>query len=369
MATDYSITVLTPTGIKLAEIVRFNRLEYVLTENAVGAMSLTMAEVIPFEWYQRDTVMEIWRSIDGAAPTLEGDTVWFVRRPEDVLNEQGARTRILTAYDAKDLLRRRIIAYRATTSQSQKTAPYDDMLKAIVRENLGSLATDTLRDLSSYLSVEPDLSLCNSHTKGFSFRNVLMVLQEIAEASAGDGIYLSFDISRASQGQLVFRTFTRQRGVDHRYPTSARPVLVAPETGNVATVHIIDDSTQEVNVAYGGGAGQELARSLRLATDARMNASPFNRIEVFMDWPNATDSEIDSSILALIRNGIPRKTFNGTLVDSTGIRYGLHYGWGDIVTAQFENQTFNCRVNPVNVIVDDSGERVNTILTADDLLA
>lgn len=371
MSTTYTIVVHTPIGTQLAEVSRFNRLEYVLTENAVGAVSLTMAEPIPYNWYQRDTIIEIWRSVDGRAPHLEGETVWFVRRPEDVLAESGAETHTLTAYDAKDLLRRRIVAYRATTSQSQKTAPYDNMIKAIVRDNLSSSATDPLRDLGLWFSVAPDLSLTTSFTKGFSFRNVLMVLQEIAEACAGAGTYLSFDIVKTSVAPILsleFRTYVGQRGVDHRYPTSGSPVLVSPEIGNIATAHIVDDSTQEVNVAYGGGAGQELARSLRLAVDQRAYASPWNRIEVFMDWANATDAEIDASLLALIRNGVPRRTFTGTLTDTTGVRYGVHYGWGDIVTAQYRGQVFNCRVNPVQVVIDDLGEHINTVLTADTLL-
>lgn len=371
MATTYTLIIHTPIGIQLAEVSRFNRLEYVLTENAVGAMSLTMAEPIPYQWYQRDTLIEIWRSIDGAAPHLEGDTVWFVRRPEDLLENSGSERHTLTAYDAKDLLRRRIVAYRATTSQSTKTATYDDMLKAIVRENLSSSATDTLRDLGLWFSVAPNLSLCASFTKGFSFRNVLMVLQEIAEACAGAGKYLSFDIVKTSAAPILaleFRTYVDQRGIDHRYPTSLAPVLVSPETGNISTAHVIDDSTQEVNVAYGGGAGQELLRSLRLAVDPRAYASPWNRVEVFMDWANATDPEIDASLLALIRNGVPRRTFTGTLIDTTGVRYGVHYRWGDIVTAQYRNQVFNCRVNPVQVVVDESGEHINTVLTADTLL-
>ena len=369
MAASYMIIVRDPSGNKLADLTRFAKLDYVLTENAVGSLTLTLGEEIPPDWTTRDTRLEVWRSVDGAPAALEGEAVWFVRQPIDDLAASGELTHTLTAHDANDLLKRRIVAYKATTSQSTKTAAYDDMAKAIVRENLGNLATDTLRDLSAYLSVDADQSACPSALKSFAYRNVLTVLQEIAAASAGAGTYLSFDITRVNDSQLVFRTYMNQRGIDHRFPTSPNPVLLSPESGTLANASIKYDYTLEVTAAYAGGKGQNTARDFEVAVDARAFSSPFNRIEAFLDMANADPTEIPAQLLAELWAGRPRKHFTGRIDESPGVRYGVHYGHGDIVTAAFRNQSFNCRVTPVHVTVSEQGEVIDAQLNGDALIS
>jgi hypothetical protein len=365
---DYTILVRTPTGQLIAQLNRFQRLEYVLKEGDVGALSLTLGEEIPFEWLARDTRLEVLRSVDGGEPAIEGETVWFVRRPEDALTE-GAHTRTLTAYDAKDLLRRRVVAYKAGTAQSRKNQPCDDMCKAIVRENLGALATDPLRNLSAWLAVEADRGYTTTVPKSFNYGRVLTVLQELCDLSAQHAVYLTFDIVRTSDTMLEFRTYTDQRGMDHTFPASAAPVLLSPESGTLGDVSIVYDYASEISVVYAGGAGEGSARYVVTQDEpARTTLTPFNRIEQFIDARGSLNTEVLSESLSALWAGRPRATFTARAVDTAAVRYGLHYRHGDVVTAQWGNQSFNCRVDPVHVTVSEDGEAIDVTLQGDALI-
>lgn len=365
---DYSILVRTPTGQLIAEVTRFRSLEYVLVENDVGAMTLTLGEEIPFDWLARDTRLEIRRSVNGAEPSLEGETVWFVRRPEDVLST-GVHTRTLTAWDAKDLLRRRIVAYKSGTAQAHKLQPLDDMCKAIVRENLGSLATNPLRDLSAYLSVQADVSFISTYSKSFNFGKVLTVCQEIADLASSYGEYLAFDVVRVSDTQLEFRTYKDYRGTNHRFPISPAPVLLSPESGTLGDVRVTYDYASEVTVVYAGGGGEGANRTIVEATDPmRTTLTPFNRIEQFRDARRETPAGIANEANLAMWEGQPRVHFAANIIDTDAVRYGLHYRHGDVVTAQWSNVTFNCRVDPVHVTVSEAGEQIDAQLSEDALL-
>jgi len=49
-------------------------------------------------------------------------------------------------------------------------------------------------------------------------------------------------------------------------------------------------------------------------------------------------------------------------------RYGLHYRWGDTVTAEYLYQKFNVRIEAVSVKVDKGRETIETTLRGDELI-
>ena len=119
------------------------------------------------------------------------------------------------------------------------------MFKAILRENAGALATDTARDLSAWLTIAANVSATPIlRSLDLTNRTVYDALVEIANASANDAAtptWLGFDIALAYQqltGLLEFRTYTGQRGIDHRFPGGNPPLLLSPEAVNLDTVQI-----------------------------------------------------------------------------------------------------------------------------------
>ena len=104
----------------------------------------------------------------------------------------GLRTLTVTGVDGNDLLRRRIVAYAAGAAQAEMTDQSDDMCRAIVLDNLGSDAADGAADQQHVSEpVRRRTRMAASLTKAFARRNVLTVLQDIADiaATAGTPIY------------------------------------------------------------------------------------------------------------------------------------------------------------------------------------
>jgi hypothetical protein len=183
-----------------------------------------------------DYMVEFWRHPAQGAMRLE--SVFFVR---DIIYEEdfkGNDIIILAGPDGNDLLNRRIVAYAAGSSQSDKTNQADDMMKEIVTENLGSSATAP-RDLTDLnFTVAGDVTAAPSITKAFSWRNVLDVLQDIVAISAENGTDLYFDVVpvviSSSEIGFEFRTYTDQPGQDRTFMTANRP---SSSARNGATWH------------------------------------------------------------------------------------------------------------------------------------
>lgn len=370
---DYQIVLHDPLGVQLAILDSFSVLDYTRIVNSIGALVITLPPTFDSFLFsgtdvRKDNRIAVYRSISGGQFHLDMETIWFTVFGEKVLTADGQRLTKIRCVDAIELLKRRIVAYNSGSSQADKSATAaDNFIKAIVRENLGSLATDTVRDLSAYLTVQADLAQGANVAKAFARRNVLTVCQEVAVASETNGTYVAFDIISGAADALEFRTYTGQRGVDHRYPDGQNPILIGPEYGNLSDVRRGYDHTDEATYIYAGGQGEGASRAIGTASDAtRIALSPFNRIERFNDsrlTANATQLADDAA--ARLRQSEPRATFTGRLIDTPATTYSLHYGFGDFVTAQFENESIDCRIQSIRVKIANGEETIETQLRND----
>jgi hypothetical protein len=280
----------------------------------------------------------------------------------------------ISGSDFTELLNRRIVAYRAEQSQTQKTDNADDMMKAIVRENLGSSSgTDYAgspvvgRDLTGLgFGVQQDLSLGPVLDKSFPWRNVLLTLQEIAEAARVAGTPIYFDIVRLSETSIQFQTFGDPPGID-RSATSSSPITLGLAYGNLGMPSLTFDWSREFSHIYAGGEGDSAANS-RLLTDlgdtSRQNQSIWNRREGWIDSKqDTTANQLTNSARAALELGRPRKLFNGVILDTSGNRYMTHWDLGDMVTVDYLGHRFDALISVVNVRVESSGsESVTGVL-------
>jgi hypothetical protein len=83
----------------------------------------------------------------------------------------------------------------------------DDLLKTIVRDNMGSAAPDYRgqygRQLTTALfAIQANLTQAQLVSKDFAWRPMFPVLQEIAQASTQAGTYLCFDVVAIVAGLL-----------------------------------------------------------------------------------------------------------------------------------------------------------------------
>jgi hypothetical protein len=368
---QYEVVIGDALGNTLLVPANFSSGDYVRVENDIGALTLVLPGDYDGANFKKDSVISVWRSIDGATPYLDTDTVWLLRRKRWQQQTRGAAFWTLYAYDLNHLLKRRIVDYNPdNTTYTALVEAADDMGKIIMRQNFGSSATDTTRSIATYLDIQADATLAPVVNKAFSRQYVNQVLKDLALASYQKGTYLVFDIVCTvppGGGNLTFefQSFTGQRGIDHSFPNGNPPLLIGPQYNNLDNVDLDDDSSDEVTRGIATGQGYGSIQAVARADDlSRQGESPFNLIEGVRN-ASGTDNAtgLTDEAEAELQSGIPRKMLNGNIVNTSGLLYGLDWQWGDLVTAQANGESFECHIPRVHVHVErDSGEVIEGVL-------
>lgn len=364
MTTWYECRVCDPFGQLLTSVANFidpidgggSALGYVLSAGQVGALKLTVPVTFDTSLFRLDGRIGVWRSINGRAPVLDGETVFFIRTWEYT-----DQTTTITAYSANHLRTRRIIDYFAGSSYSSKTTPTaaGNLIKTFVSENMlaGIVAADrqgaeTQADISALLSNQANLGDGQSLAMQCAWRNLDDVIRELQDASTFAGTYMVSDIVSPTETTLELRTYATVRGVDHT-ASSSDPVILSPEAGSLANCRLVVDRSQEVTFAIAGGSGERSERLIATSSDAtRMAESPFNRIEAFGDYGNVSDSAALQDIAdAMVRAGRPLIEFTADIVETDGATRGIDYDYGDMITAAFRGSQYDCRLDVIEVAV------------------
>ena len=109
------------------------------------------------------------------------------------------------------------------------------------------------------------------------------------------------------------------------------------------------DRTEERTVAIAAGQGEGEDRVVTIRTGPDYSAD--NDIEVFADARGSeTAAGVASSADARLDEARARQRFGFRVVQTPGCAYGVHYGLGDLVRAQY---------GPVNVVQKVTGVTVN----------
>mgnify|MGYP001617545787 FL=1 len=350
---QHSLELRRDDGTLLAIVDTLTSATYAIVANDVAPCTL----VLPWDYNPAllvpDNRIDIWRAPDNGAPSRQ--RIYFLRYLEEGTDEDGNRAVIVKGYDQNYLLTSRIVAYDAGTPYTEKTGYADDIMKAIVRENMSTLAVDTARQISStYLSVEPDLSLGPTLTKiTFPRKNVLNALQAVAEAARTAGTPVYFDLVAIDDTQLQFRTYINQPGVDHT-STGIAPVSLGMEHGNMVSAKLVRDWSQEFTYVYAGGSGTGTARRIITAeSTARSGRSLFGRREEWYDRSNLSlTTTLTVAAYKRLAEGRPRLQFSGKL---SGEGYGTTWRWGDKLPAVYNGQEYVSVIRAVTVRLDEDG--------------
>lgn len=368
MSATYTIAAANAFGQVTIPALTYQSLRYVLREMREGYARITLdARRYHRSQFPRHSRLLIYRSVGGGIPQLDGNAVWIVYEREYSRNERGETTLTLLAYHANRLLNHRIAAYPAGTSQSRKSGTVGAMMQAIVEENLLT-ATDAARNLpAGYLSIGP-IATGPTLSKGFSWRNILFVLQELAEQSAALGSYYGFEVRSNGSTGLQFTTYRDQRGIN-RGIGSAAPLILSAANGTLASETLIESWINEATVVYAAGEGSESDREIAIAINTTDAAeTPIGRVEALRDMRTWADA---GNVTALQRGAdetlqqrrsmpIVRARFQET----RQIIYGRDIGWGDQVAVFIDGLSVNVRVDPVEVAFDQAdGETLNITLT------
>lgn len=349
---NYELWLGDQAGSRLQSLGNFINLTWVRALNDVGGFSVLFDERdFPVTYYQRDRRIEIWRQAGNFPQSLI--MIGFLRVKQRYY--LGDRPYIqLAGVDQVELLKRRIIAAFASSTGAVKTDYADDMMKAYVTEQLGSGA-GTGRDISSIFSIDADQSLGPSIKQSQPRANLLYALQDISRSAAEAGAQVYFDVIPASTTSFVFSTFVGQRGIDRTY-TGFSPFTFSVQRGNLANPVLLEDATEEVNYVYAGGEGTKLSREIATASDTgRAGVSLVGRREAFYDGRMYSGNSLTAAANARLRAGRPKTLFNGELLDVEGSLFGVHWGFGDKVTAEMPPDRIDAIVQTVRADVNELG--------------
>ncbi len=373
----YSILLKSPTGAFVARLDDFHYLQMARKVNEVGRMTLVVSPNWPIETFGQDQIIEVWRiPKTGASAYLELGTVWFLISARKSMNEHGKYEIKIRAKDALTLLERRVSAYRANDANSKVAGvKCDNAMKRLVRSNYLAVAgsyfanPDPVRDLSGYLTVEPD-NAGSTHPvieKEYAHAEVLSTVKYIADYSAENNVPLAFDIvPTAFNGTapfLEFRTYTGQLGTDR-----TNSVMVSPEKATLSNAAIEYSWEDTYNRVYAAGQGEDAARAMALAADAaRITATPFSLREKFRDarhvsTPAALQTEADT----FLKIGEPVITISGKIEQNPSLLYGVDVFYGDKVGVYFDGVDTTGYINAVSFDIDHEGhEKIDLYLSTE----
>jgi len=363
MVARYQAELLHPVTLQSYPLTNWSRLSYVKNVNDVGWVDLELQGdfAIGLERLFTDWRIVIWREIVGGRRYV--DFVGFVRDPERSYID-GRRETILSGPCATELLDRPIVAYDASTSQTDKNDYADDVMKELLDENLGSSATDSDRDISSYLTIQGDVSAATSIRIKCARKPLLETLRSVASKSQQTlSTAAFFGVVPLNNGrELEFRTKIGQWGQDHRHPDGVDGAVVfSVERGNMDRVSQKIVTSQERNVIYALGEGQrENRKVIEIEDTTRSKATVLNRREAVYDYANvATDDELTDGANGRIEEAQPYENFSFEAVSIRDCQYGVHWELGDRVTViDLNGQARDVYISQVAVNVDQNGEHV-----------
>lgn len=238
----------------------------------------------------KDTFIDVIR--DGI---IEG--TYLVSSFERGLDGTAAEYLVIGALSLEHLIARRILDPRDDSVQPNggyvtKAGPADTILRALLREQMGDLASSPRVTQGLYIPPTPGTGSGSGIRR--RYENLLGIVQTITNASDID------ILMQRSNGTQIDVTLA-PRGTDQTYGEHAPlgPYLVfAQQRGNLSNPAILWDSKEERSVVYVLGPGEGSNRALYVAINSQLSAaSPFGRSETVSDLRQSTPNLVTELIV------------------------------------------------------------------------
>jgi len=306
---------------------------------------------------RRDARVEIWRK--DFAGKLDLEFLGLLRQFKYKTDRSGNTKITISGPDLNDLLNRRHVLYLTGSSEATASAKEaDDLLKRIVDENMGGSATDADRDFTATgeLTIQGDLTAGPTITRTLSFKNVLDLCQDIAEASRQKGTNLYFGIVPHTPKNWEFITRTGQWGQDRTIVGNQG--VIGLEFGNLSDPQYEVDWNGEITNVTGLGQGEGAGRNTQEIEDAtRVKASRFNRIEAVKDARRESAAAgIQDAAREVLESNRPRRRFRGRIVQTKAFVYGRDWGHGDKLSWTYLGEQGDAFVQLIDIRVNGKGE-------------
>jgi hypothetical protein len=341
---DVTVWLCDPFGARVFPLAHYDKLVYTRAINDVGELEITLPGHFDTTLVRVDGLIQVWRD-----HKLDTETAWFVRGIKRQTDRLGVTKVILTAYSGLYLLSGRLLVTMFLTPEAA-----DNMIKAFVRYNMGTQATAARQLSTSLFTVAADTTQAPSMQYDQSYLNLLTACQDIAKASTDDGTPLFFDVVYLPDTSMwELRTYINARGID-KSSDSGAPVTLSVEYGSVGAEQLDEDYSDEITVAYVTADGLGDGRvTVEHEDSTRSGRSPFGRRETHLSLSGDTLVTQSWMAQAEAQRGRPRRTYVADVISTSASQYGRDWTFGDVVTVNAYGQQFNCRVDAVNVTIDN----------------
>ena len=343
---------LTPVG---SPVGRIPNLQYALVSNGIGECEAELflddiPVAIATPTAQVDAFLLVNRAVGVQAERLE--QIYLIQ--EFKTFKQGSnRYTHLWAQDARMLLQFRYVLSSAGTTI--KSGPADNVMKAFVREAMTSAAVDTARRIpSTIFAVDADLSAGPSVTVDGTNKTLLDVCVDACAQSAQAGTLLYFQIVYES-GLLNFRTSAQRQGI------LRTDFIFSQDNRTLSNSALVESWKGARTFVYAAAAGQGAGQLFGTAQDtALIGSKPFGRREVWLNASSATtQAAADGEAATSLRKYRPSVTLTANMVNLPGAEYGDAWAFGDEVTTQEQDRTFQSLIDAVSVTRAGAVETVN----------
>lgn len=344
-------------GLLVAEFDNWRTLNFTRTVNGIGSHAiafegLTGPKPDPrFDLFTLDSIVEVWRQPFGKPWYLEYGGMH--RTPEVSLSEGGHY--IFTSYgrDYLTFLDRRRLLYPSTLAQSIKGAAGETVIKEFVNENAGPGANNAARKNNGVtlgLSIEADLARGTYWFGQRSWQPLLDIITEVALATGVD-----FSIVRTGDLTWEFRCYYPQMGTDRTLTA-----IFSPLHGNMLAPTYTVSRTEEATVCVVLGQEQGTARRTVTRRSTAETDSPWNMIEMTKDARNeATYTGMTQDGDLALSEVQKNPEFKFSVLQTEGLRYGVDYFLGDMITAKLYSITDTKKIVEVSIGVSEGKESID----------
>lgn len=377
MQINYTAEVITWDNRRLDVLTEIVRLEATRSFNNNGILTLTLPDIYDFDFFRWNSQIVLWRTVGTVNTHKFGDTHWFVRK---IARRQAQRSIVVEAVDAFGVLADRLVAYTAETPYADKTLEefmlvlpddrlrLDNMMRAYMRENYGSLALDPRRNTPQII-IGPDENLAPYGEKKASWTDLASVLRDLAAQSEAQGMKLYYDLVPTDDSRFEFRIWTGVRNTD-RGIGSPRPVILSDTDGSLENAEEVLDYSDVGAACYALGYDRGSALVYSLRTNEQLIAeNPFSRVEFTISESEADNLEyLERKADGALQGKKPKRTVTAQVVDGTTARYGIDFFYGDRVIAGVFGRQYDCMIDAVRVSWEDGKERLDIRLSGEDFI-
>lgn len=373
----YKAELLNIDGQTIDEIDDIISLQAARSFNVSGAATLVVPDHYPRHYFGMHKRMKLWRYDYRGVPLNFGDTVWFLKKKDHALNDKSIK---LEFVDAFAMAGTRVVAYTSLTPYADKTLEElalvtyndtlrtDNMMRAYMRENFGSLALDTDR-VNVLVSIEGDKAIGPYGEKQAAWQEMDAVLSDLAKQASANGLNLYYDLLPASGGTFLFRVWTKVRGLDRGSGTIIDLTLNDTD-GTLADIHEIEDWTDVKTVCYALGYDSGPSQVIEMVeSPGLVRQDPFSRIEMTV---NATDSDVPSVLRAAAQAALnghrAKRIVTARVVENNALRYG-DILYGDVFSVEVAGNKYDVAINAINVRWDEAGEDLDIQLSGEQALS